>query len=547
MTGVFHSLTGRLFKRVFAGYVVLAIVVTGIQLALEYRSIQQTIAHDLASLGQSFNGGVTGALWELDRALVETMAQGIAQSSIVTGVRVLSTDREVAVVIGEIPPRGAADAGGMLAPFQCDARPLIKQTPIGPRRLGELTIYADRSVAIARIQYSFFVILTNSIIKTAGLWVIFHLVISRSLARPLGQLTEVVSRLEFAAESSEPILLDYPHRDELGRLLGAMGKMQERMYAARDELAQMNARLEAIVMARTRQLTEALDFSETILLNSPLPMGVYAAGGQCVMVNDAYAGFVGATREALLAQEFHAILAWQQTTLLGDCLAALQRRVPHQGEANAVTSFGKVVSFEYRILPTQLKGEDYLLVQFFDLTERKRMEDELRQLAFHDSLTRLPNRRLLLDRLEQALRTGQRQSSHLAVLFLDLNRFKQLNDAYGHDVGDRLLVEVAARLRRVVRESDTVARLGGDEFVVLLEGLAMRPDQAMAQAAAVCCKIEAALSAEYLLGTVRHQGSVSIGIALFLGKDLDPDQVLKDADAAMYEAKRCGRAAAGSA
>ncbi|WP_295453312.1 GGDEF domain-containing protein [uncultured Thiodictyon sp.] len=543
MTGVFHSLTGRLFKRVFGGYVVLAIVVTGIQLALEYRSIQQTIAHDLASLAQSFNGGVTGALWELDGALVQTMAQGIAQSSIVTGVRVASADGEVTVAIGAIPPLISANVGGLLAPFQFDARPLIKSTPTGTRQLGELTIYADRSVAIARIKYSFLVILTNSIIKTAGLWVIFHLVISRSLARPLSQLTQFVSRLEFAAQSHEPMTWDYPHRDEWWRLLRAMRKMQERMYAAREELAQMNSGLEVMVKARTQQLAEALDFSETILLNSPIPMGVYAAGGHCVLVNEAYAGFVGATREALLAQQFHTILAWQQSTLLGDCLTALRLQVPRQGEVNTLTSFGKEVSFEYRILPTQLKGDDYLLVQFFDLTARKRMEEELRHLAFHDSLTRLPNRRLLLDRLERALRIGQRQLSHLAVLFLDLNRFKQLNDTHGHDVGDQLLVEVAQRLRQAVRDGDTVARLGGDEFVVLLEGLAKDLGRATVQATAIAEQIEAALCAEYLLGSVRHQGSASIGITLLRGQDLDPDQVLKDADAAMYKAKRRGRVA----
>lgn len=309
----------------------------------------------------------------------------------------------------------------------------------------------------------------------------------------------------------------------------------------------MNSGLEAMVMARTQQLAEALHFSETILLNSPLPMGVYAAGGQCVLVNDAYARFVGATHEALLEQQFHTITAWQQTTLLGDCLTALRLQVPRQGEANTLTSFGRAVSFEYRILPTQLKGEDYLLVQFFDLTGRKRLEEDLRQLAFHDSLTRLPNRRLLLDRLELAFGAGRHQSSHLAVLFLDLNRFKQLNDAHGHDVGDQLLVEVAERLRRAVRDGDTVARLGGDEFVVLLEGLAKEWDQATAQATAIAENIEAALRVEYRLGSVIHQGSVSIGITVVRGQDLDPDQVIKDADAAMYEAKRRGRAAAGSA
>ena len=533
-----QSLTSRLFKRVFGGYVILAILVTIVQLALEYSSIRQTIATDLAALGKSFTGGVVGAMWELDRPLLNTIAQGIAQSSIVTGVRVSSKEGETFAVIGEIPPTEFADTEGLLAPMQVNVTRLVRTTPTGVRELGQLTIYANRSVALERVKYSFVVILINSLVKTAGLWLIFHIVISKSLSRPLAQLTGVVSRLEFAAESKEPIALEYPHEDELGRLMGAMGKMQERLIAARSELEAVNLNLEQTITERTQHLADALAFNETILLNSPIPVGVYAADGQCVLANDSYAKFVGSTREVLLAQNFHNIASWQKSSLLGDCLTALAHHAPQRREANVVTSFGKVVWFEYRIIPTQLHGTDHLLIQFFDLTERKRMEEELRHIATHDSLTRLPNRRLLLDRLDRARHASKRQGSHFAVLFLDLNRFKLLNDTHGHDVGDQLLIEVADRLLHVVRDSDTVARLGGDEFVVLLEGLGAECDQAVEYATSVADKIRTCLSAEYVLGSIRHKGSASVGVKVFLGDEGDPDQMLKDADTAMYESKK---------
>jgi diguanylate cyclase (GGDEF)-like protein len=185
-----------------------------------------------------------------------------------------------------------------------------------------------------------------------------------------------------------------------------------------------------------------------------------------------------------------------------------------------------------------------VLVQFSDLTERKRLEDNLRMLAFQDFLTQLPNRRLLLDRLGHAIRTAKRQNSHIAVLFLDLDNFKALNDEHGHDVGDQLLIAVANRLLRVVRDTDTVARLGGDEFVVLLEGLGVASDKAMENAEIVADKIRETLSAEYIMGGIRHQCSASVGIQLFLGEDDDPDRILKEADMAMYEMKRAGQAAA---
>ena len=300
----------------------------------------------------------------------------------------------------------------------------------------------------------------------------------------------------------------------------------------------VSRRLKKLVEARTRHLSETLNFNETILTHSPLPMGVYAENGQCILANDAYAKLVGDTRERLLAQNFNKIASWQESGLLRDCLTALSQHSPQYREVKIVNSLGKEIWLECRILPTYLNDNAHLLMQFIDLTDRKRYEEELRQIAFHDALTRLPNRRLLQDRLQHALRTSKRQNRHGAALFLDLNKFKQLNDAYGHDVGDQLLVEVANRLWQQVRDCDTVARIGGDEFVVLLEGLDENLDKAIEQANAIADKVIAALSEEYLLGDIRYHGSASLGIKIFLGDQTDPDQILKEADEAMYKAKK---------
>ncbi|HSO79606.1 MAG TPA: HAMP domain-containing protein, partial [Chromatiaceae bacterium] len=270
-----QSLTGRLFKLVFGGYVILAIVVTLVQLTLEYSSIQRTIATDLDALGQSFTGGVTSAMWELDRPLLQTMAKGIAQAAIVTGVSIRSETGETMAQVGAIPAPLANTAHTLFAPYQSTTSPLVRQTPTGERDIGSLTIYTARSVAMNRIRYSFFVILVNSLIKTAGLWIIFWFVLSRGLARPLSRLTEVVSQLEFVAGSPREITLDYPHEDELGRLVGAMRTMQERLSASRQELDGVRLRLEETVAERTLHLSEALAFNEAILRESPVAMGVY--------------------------------------------------------------------------------------------------------------------------------------------------------------------------------------------------------------------------------------------------------------------------------
>jgi diguanylate cyclase (GGDEF)-like protein/PAS domain S-box-containing protein len=265
---------------------------------------------------------------------------------------------------------------------------------------------------------------------------------------------------------------------------------------------------------------------------------VYSAAGKCVLANHAYADFSGATQEELLGQNFYHIDSWKKTSLLDDCLSALDNHQSQKREASVCTSFGKQVWCEYQIIPTLLNGEPHLLIQFFDLTVRKELEEELLHAAMHDSLTRLPNRRLLLDRISHAVNSSKRNGTYCALLFLDLDKFKQLNDEHGHEIGDMLLCEVANRLTQAVRESDTVARLGGDEFVVLLEGCSEDCTISSQYTDLVVSKIKTVLNAEYTLKGIKISSSASIGVMLFLGDEHEPKQILKQADAAMYSAKR---------
>ncbi|WP_229410269.1 bifunctional diguanylate cyclase/phosphodiesterase [Massilia sp. YMA4] len=179
-----------------------------------------------------------------------------------------------------------------------------------------------------------------------------------------------------------------------------------------------------------------------------------------------------------------------------------------------------------------------------DLTERKRTERRIYELAYFDHLTGLPNRRFLLEELEHVLARGERSGQYSALLYLDLDNFKLLNDTMGHDMGDLLLRQAAQRLRATVRHSDELARLGGDEFVVVLEGLGGTPAGAAAEADRVVGKILAALGQSYQLGTVLFRSTASIGIALFGGHGTNIETLLKQADLAMYRAKADGRGVA---
>ena len=183
----------------------------------------------------------------------------------------------------------------------------------------------------------------------------------------------------------------------------------------------------------------------------------------------------------------------------------------------------------------------HYVVAFSDISQRKEAEEQIRNLAYFDSLTQLPNRRLLIDRLGQSVAAAVRQHRHGALLFLDLDYFKVLNDTEGHEAGDELLIEIARRLRDCADDGDTVARLGGDEFVVMLENLGTDEAMAAVRAEVIGRKMLDAVAQPFVLRGRDHHGTASIGISLFNDTNHDVDELLKRADVAMYQAKSSGR------
>jgi diguanylate cyclase (GGDEF)-like protein len=203
---------------------------------------------------------------------------------------------------------------------------------------------------------------------------------------------------------------------------------------------------------------------------------------------------------------------------------------------------------EVRGIPFRWQGRPATLVFMTDVTERRSAEDQIRDLAFHDALTHLPNRRLLMEHLTLARSACRRSRKLAALVFIDLDNFKPLNDRHGHAVGDLLLVEVAQRLLHHVRGTDTVARFGGDEFVVLLTQLSDEADTARLQAQQFAEKLLSVLEQPYRLSpeasdghVVEHRCTGTAGVVVFNGTGESEGVLLDRADAAMYQAKQAGR------
>jgi diguanylate cyclase (GGDEF)-like protein/PAS domain S-box-containing protein len=310
--------------------------------------------------------------------------------------------------------------------------------------------------------------------------------------------------------------------DEIGALIKGFNGLLVTLNARETEL---------------RVAAAAFDSQESIFVTD--------AQWKILKVNRAFTAMTGYSSEESIGHLPQALLSSNvQDPVMYELMARrLESEGSWQGEVWDRRKTGEV--FPIWLMLTALRDEardvTHYVVSMVDITERKAAETEIRNLAFFDALTGLPNRRLLMDRLSQALAHSARNKHGGALLFLDLDNFKDLNDTQGHDKGDQLLKQVAQRLQGCVREDDTVARLGGDEFVVMLQDLSEEPGAAASQAEIVGEKIIQTLNQPYLLTDTTHRSTPSVGVTLFGEKPEKPDDLLKRADLAMYQAKAAGR------
>jgi diguanylate cyclase (GGDEF)-like protein/PAS domain S-box-containing protein len=285
--------------------------------------------------------------------------------------------------------------------------------------------------------------------------------------------------------------------------------------------------------------------------NSQESMMITDANGVILRVNKAFTDTTGYSTEELVGQTPSMLKSGRHdANFYREMWESIARTGTWQGEIWDRRKNGEV--YPKWLTISAVKRDDGMVTHYvgshFDITERKAVEEKVHHLAFYDPLTDLPNRRMLFDRLQHALVSSARTGRQGALLIIDLDNFKALNDTLGHDFGDALLTQVAQRLEPCVRTGDTVARLGGDEFVVVLENLSARAVEAATQVETIGEKILAAINQLYKLGPADPEisgrwwhSTTSIGATLFIGHQTSLEELMKQADIAMYQAKKAGR------
>ncbi len=356
-------------------------------------------------------------------------------------------------------------------------------------------------------------IIVGTIIILALVWVLMA-----RLTRPLLAITRHVESLSDTSGARQ--LIEISSGDEIGTLGTAFNIMVTTLDRQQQALRESESNFRALA-------DNAYDGMQIIVERETFAYS-----------NRRAAEIAGYSVAELLTLTMTELIHPDEQEMVGERYARVSRkeRVSRQFETTLVSKDGCNVPVEVTSARTVWYGEPAELVIIRDISKRKKAEEEIQQLAYYDTLTRLPNRALLYDRMSQAIALANRNSKYVGVLFLDLDRFKVINDTLGHVAGDRLLKTVAERLSSSVRESDTVSRLGGDEFIVILSSLAHDDDITNAAE-----KILAVISGAIMIDNREIYTTASIGISVYPNDGTDINLLLKNADIAMYQAKGQGR------
>jgi diguanylate cyclase (GGDEF)-like protein/PAS domain S-box-containing protein len=375
--------------------------------------------------------------------------------------------------------------------------------------------------------------LRDLILASLGLALLFSLplvlFISRSITLPLAQLTAALAA--WNAPEGEKIRVQWDSNDEIGVLARHFNQFMDRIETAANDLSDE--------VQERKQAQKELQIYQKIYQNAIEGISLTTPDGHIVAANPAFTQITGYTEEEVLGQTPSILKSGQHSSLFYEQMwQSLQQAGAWAGEVWNKRKNGEVYPEWLSISSIRDEHGDviYYAAVFHDISEMKMQEDQIRFLAYHDPLTSLPNRTLLMDRLEVALSHARRQRSRLAILFIDIDNFKNINDSMGHALGDTMLLEFVRRVRDVVRETDTLARLGGDEFVIMAEELT--GENAVIQLAE---RVMRCLETPFRLEGREFYATASMGITLYPEDGETAGELIKNADLAMYWAKDTGK------
>lgn len=514
----------------------IAAFITAAQLYLEYDRELNDIQKRFVEIETAYLPSVKQGLWVMDRQALQVLADGIRQLP----------DFEYAAVHSDgklIASAGKAPGNTRLSrSFDIDY-----EYRGASQRIGSIEVAASNAGAIRRTWERLGFILVLNALKAAVIAALVLVLVRHMITHPVSRIHAHTRRMS-TGQLDEPLRLEahYPSSqdDEIHELAGAIDNMRASLHRNNAALLELNEQLTEAVTAKEIALMQVRAHADAL----ELAAGVFAHAAEGIMITDA-ANIILSVNPA-----FTTITGYSESEAVGQTPRLL--RSHHQAEhfyLDLWTSLNTTGEWRGELWNRRKDGEAYLqwtsiatindaegkpyrrIAVMTDITELRRKDEHIRHQAFHDTLTNLPNRTLLQNRLDHAIKVAEREGTRLALLFIDLDRFKVINDSLGHLVGDALLKQAAQRLTQAVRASDTVSRQGGDEFVILAA------IDHIADAAHIAEKVVADMGKEFGIGEHHLNAGASIGISIFPQDGNDAATILRNADVAMYAAKAAGR------
>ncbi|WP_114973513.1 EAL domain-containing protein [Rhodoferax ferrireducens] len=517
---------GRLAQKLAAFIVlfssVLALGITAAELSIEYQRDLRSIDSQMAQIEDAYLPSVVENVWVVDHERLGTLLLGITRLPNFSLAEIRVEGKTLLRRGQEVQGNGARRV-----------LPLWREHRGQKLLIGELLVAASYEEVYQRTINRLVFFLGANVLKTffvvLFVFSLFYRLIGRHIvqvARHAGQVAEDQSIGPLTLERKEP-----REGDEFSELVTALNHMRERLRQQQDSL-----------LAQVKDLRT----KDAAMASSLNAIAIADLDGTVTYINRACADLWRLAHED--DARGHPLREyWNDPVALSPVLQALQHHGRWQGELLARRADGSKADLQLaaNMVLNEAGQPLCMMASFVDVTERKKAEKKINELAYFDPVTGLPNRTLLMDRLQQSMAASTRNDLYSALFFVDLDKFKTINDTLGRDMGDLLLKKVARRLSRLVREGDTVARLGGDEFVLILEGLNLEEGASAAAIETIAHKMLDALNQPYLLGEVTHHSSASLGITLFKGDLVNAEYLMKQAEIAMYKSKEAGRNAWG--
>lgn len=539
-----ESIAARLLIKVFAIYLIVTILVTLLHMYSQYSVTKDDVSIDLTVFHSSFEPGISISLWNQDELAFESEMHAIYNVPQIVGAKVIDTNGEVVGGIGNVTDdvnrpvfydpdtlkRIAGKRPETIGLFKVEKDVFYKDVDLS-YKVGTLVLYSSSGFVFSRVQYEYIFIIINALIKTLALWLIVLWQSKPVISKPIHEFSKHLESTNI--ENIADIKLDLKTEGirELEMLDNAFDQMANNLKnaiisrdEAQKELHDSESRLKHALAVSNEGIWDwDIKNNEIFYNHAFFTMLGYSHNDFPQNKNSWFNLIHPDDKEKCQDAIEHCLSGYEPGFKIEYRLCSKDKKYLW------ILAKGKIVEHDYFGSPIRFVGTHT------DISKIKEKEERLQKLASYDPLTNLANRTMFTDILKNAIAETQRKPCKHAVLFLDLDRFKTINDSLGHTIGDQLLVGVSLRLEMVLRESDFVARLGGDEFTILLKNIVLN-----SEASEVAERIIDVLKRPFNLSGHQVVVGPSIGIVLYPDHGKTTEELLKNADTAMYISKRSG-------